>query len=199
MKGFVEAGVNQILQRSSEPQESTTAVTAEKKQHVYLYIRDPSTKKWSFAGGYTSDGIEIVLDEARTTLGDENVFISESPDAEKSLNRQLMIQQMGKVGSRIAKQFTTFKSRPTIKRPMMRVSPQRPMGRTMVERLEQEHQKMFTPPSPLSKTEGMPPVERTRYGRPLKPINPFRDDKYPVSYLIQRRKQAMQRMRRYHD
>lgn len=168
----------------------------------YLAIKD-SSGKWYIQGAYSLEGIETVLNDAIDKYGEENVTLAISPKEIDNLNRQKMIGQMKSLGQKfttglggIVEGYEKYakETREARSRPLMR-----PTAKPTMEppRPHRPSMGMMPNPSDYAKAERPPPdTSKTKYGRPLKGTNIFRDSKYTASYLSRQQREAMSYRRR---
>jgi len=173
----------------------------------YLAIKD-SNGKWYIQGAYSLSNIETLLGEAIDTYGQENVTLAISPKEVDQLNRERMVGQMKAVGQKvsaglggIAEGYEKYadQTRPARSRPLMQPTAKP----TMAPPKPYTSGGMMPPPSQYAKAQQNHPQEQpqqkhfTKWGRPLKPTNVFRDCRFTAPYIIRQQRQAMASNRRY--
>lgn len=175
-------------------------------EYVYIVVRQNG--KWFNQGAFTAENISVAYDEAVSLYGADNVQTTYDPKAIDALNREYMVGQMKSLGQKFTTGLGTITKRMAQIESRARVARERtPTARTFDRQFQppKPHRPsigMMPPPSDYAKMEQQErPQQRhfTKYGRPLKPVNIFRDSRYTASYLSHQQRNAMQyrRRRRY--
>ena len=161
---------------------------------VYLIIKD-SSGRWFNQGAFTAEGFNTVYDEAVSIYGEGNVQATYDSKGADKLNRTRMVGQLKGIGQKFTAGLGQVKetydkyaeeTREQRARPLMRPpAPHRPSVGMMPN--PSEYAKMERPP---------PDTSKTKYGRPKRGVNIFRDSRYTASYLSQQQRDAMNYRRR---